>query len=288
VKNKIKKLRRAAAAGPDSIGPGLLQELNNELAPILTQIFYKSLSTGVVPKHWKEANVTPIFKKGKRTAPENHRPVSVTSVRCKLLESVIKDRIMDHLKRNKLIRNSQHDFLPGRNCTTNLLSFFKKVTREVDSGGSFDAIFLDFAKAFDKVPTKRLMKKVRAHGISGPLLVWIKNWLTDRRQRVVLVGEFLDWIAVLSGVPQGSVLGPLLFLLFINDLDLAAQEVSALAKFADDTKLGQRIISDEDRATLQNALSKLCAWSGMWGMEFNVKKCKIMHFGVITPSMNIP
>jgi hypothetical protein len=272
VKIKIKNLRQEAAAGPDGIGPGLLMELNNEIAPVLTEIFNKSFASGEIPADWRVANVTPIFKKGKRTAPENYRPVSLTSVCCKLLESVINDKIMGHLKKHKLIKNTQHGFLPGRNCTTNLLSFFEKVTKAVDSGRAFDAIFLDFAKAFDKVPTRRLLKKIRAHGISGPLLKWIENWLTERSQRVVLGGEFSEWIAVLSEVPQGSVLGPLLFLIFINDLDLEASEVSALAKFADDTKLGQQIESDADRASLQSALNRLCDWSDRWGMQFNVKK----------------
>jgi hypothetical protein len=283
VRKKIKNLRREAAAGPDGIGPGILMELNDELAPVLTMIYNRSLSSGEVPGDWKEANVAPIFKKGKRTAPENYRPVSLTSVCCKVLESVIKDRIMDHLKKHKLIRNSQHGFLPGRNCTTNLLSFFEKVTSSVDSGRAFDTIFLDFAKAFDKVPAERLLRKVKAHGVKGKLLLWIRNWLTGRRQRVVLDGQFSDWIAVLSGVPQGSVLGPLLFLLFINDLDLAASEVTAMAKFADDTKVGQQVVTDADRVTLQSALDKLCKWSEKWGMQFNVAKCKVMHFGRNNP-----
>jgi hypothetical protein len=190
---------------------------------------------------------------------------------------------MDHLKKHKLIRGSQHGFLPGRNCTTNLLSFFEKVTSSIDSGRAFDTVFLDFAKAFDKVPAERLLKKVRAHGISGDLLTWIRNWLTNRRQRVVLDGQCSDWIAVLSGVPQGSVLGPLLFLLFINDLDLAANEVTAMAKFADDTKVGQQILSETDRDALQSALNKLCDWTDQWGMQFKVAKCKVMHFGRTNP-----
>jgi hypothetical protein len=196
---------------------------------------------------------------------------------------VVKDRILGHLKKHKLIRNSQHGFLPGRNCTTNLLSFFEKVTSSIDDGKSFDTVFLDFAKAFDKVPAERLLKKVKAHGINGELLHWIRNWLTGRRQRVVLDGEFSEWIAVLSGVPQGSVLGPLLFLLFINDLDLAASEVTAMSKFADDTKVGQQIVSDADRVLLQSALDRLCAWARDWGMQFNVAKCKVMHFGRQNP-----
>jgi hypothetical protein len=111
----------------------------------------------------------------------------------------------------------------------------------------------------------------------------IDLYLTGRRQRVVLDGQFSDWIAVLSGVPQGSVLGPLLFLLFINDLDLAASEVTAMAKFADDTKVGQQVVTDANRATLQSALDKLCMWSEKWGMQFNVAKCKVMHFGRNNP-----
>jgi hypothetical protein len=281
VETKIKNLRRDAAAGPDGIGPALLKEMSRELAPVLATIFNKSLRTGAVPADWREANVTPIFKKGNRTAPENYRPVSLTSVCCKLLESIIKDNIMRHLKKHGLIKRTQHGFLPGRNCTTNLLSFFKKVTSHVGNGQAFDAIFLDFAKAFDKVPKERLLRKVRAHGITGKLLDWIRNWLSDRKQRVVLNGEFSAWLAVLSGVPQGSVLGPLLFLLFINDLDLAASEVTAMAKFADDTKVGQQI--DADRATLQTALDKMCRWTEVWSMQFNVAKCKVMHFGRTNP-----
>jgi hypothetical protein len=161
---------------------------------VLTKIFNKSLQTGEVPADWKEATITPIFKKGSRAAPENYRPVSLTSVSCKLPESIIKDRIMNHLKRHRLIRKSQHGFMPGRSCTTNLLEFFDKVTAAVDRGESFDAVFLDFANAFDKVPRKRLLKKVRAHGITGLLLRWIQNWLTGRRQRVVLNGAFSEWI----------------------------------------------------------------------------------------------
>jgi ribonucleases P/MRP protein subunit RPP40 len=131
------------------------------------------------------------------------------------------------------------------------------------------------------VPRARLLKKVRAHGINGPVLRWIQNWLTGRKQRVVLNGSFSDWIEVLSGVPQGSVLGPLLFLIFINDIDMAAAGAEILVKFVDDTKVGQTIRSD--RAALQEALDRLCSWSDVWGMSFNVGKCKVMHFGRNNP-----
>ena len=242
-------------------------------------MFQRSLAEGAVPLDWKKANVTPIFKKGSKHVPGNYRPVSLTSVACKVMESVMRDAITAHLARNKLIRNSQHGFTRGRSCATNLLEFLEKATKAVDEGKSLDVVFLDFAKAFDKVPRERLLRKVHAHGIRGKVWNWISAWLTGRTQRVVLNGEFSTWIDVLSGVPQGSVLGPLLFLIFINDIDLAVEKIDLIKKFADDTKVGQVISSAEDRDKLQEALRDLHTWADTWGMAFNVKKCKVMHIG---------
>ena len=148
----------------------------------------KSLYQGQVPEEWRQANVTPIYKKGSKSSPGNYRPVSLTSVCCKLMESIIKDDIMEHLGRNKLIRKSQHGFMPGRSCTTNLLEFLEKITEAADRGVPTDVVYLDFAKAFDKVPTERLMKKVAAHGIIGKVGAWIRAWLKNRRQLVSVNG----------------------------------------------------------------------------------------------------
>jgi hypothetical protein len=279
VREKIRKLKPDSAAGPDEIGPRILKELEAVLTTPLVEIFRKSISTGEVPDEWKKANVTPIFKKGTKKDPGNYRPVSLTSVCCKMLESILRDALMDHLTCNNLLKASQHGFMPGKSCTTNLLEFFEKTTQAIDAGLPFDVIFLDFAKAFDKVPRERLLEKLRAHGVQGRALNWIRNWLTGRKQRVVLNGKFSAWAEVLSGVPQGSVLGPILFLIFINDLDVAAVMIDILRKFADDTKLGQTVSTPEERELLQQALDKLCEWSEKWGMEFNVKKCKVMHLG---------
>ena len=157
------------------------------------------------------------------------------------------------------------------------------ITAAVHDGDAVDTIFLDFTKAFDKVPTDRLLKKVWAHGIRGPVFHWISAWLRGRQQRVVLNGEMSLWAAVLSGVPQGSVLGPLLLLIFINDLDMSGTEAEIILKFADDTKIAQRIRNDEDRRSLQAALEGLTNWANLWGMSFNVQKCKVMHVGHANP-----
>ena len=154
---------------------------------------------------------------------------------CKLLERLIKDHLVDFLVKNKLINPSQHGFLKARSCLTNMLCFLEDVTKWVDEGSPVDIIYLDLKKkAFDKVPHQRLLLKLKAHGIGNGMINWIEKWLIDRRQRVVVDGEVSNWKAVLSGVLQGSVLGPILFLIYINDLD--DDITSKVLKFADDTK----------------------------------------------------
>ena len=209
--------------------------------------------------------------------------MSLTSIPCKILESIIKDRVTEHLYDNILIKSSQHGFTKNKSCLTNLLEFMEKVTKEYDSGNALDIVYLDFEKAFDKVPHSKLIDKLKFFGIQGQILHWINKWISDRKQRVVLNGEFSEWIQVFSGVPQGSVLGPLLFIIFIDDIDIAAGDISILNKFADDTKLGQVMCSEEDKKKLQSSLDALCSWADTWDMKFNVSKCKILHVGKNNP-----
>ena len=218
-----------------------------------------------------------LFKKGSRNKSENYRPVSLTSVICKLLERLIKDHMVDFLVKHKLLNSFQHGFLKARSCLTNMLCFLEEITKWIDVGSPVDIIYLDFQKAFDKVPHQRLLLKLKAHGIGDSTTDWIEQWLTDRRQRVVVDGEVSNWKSVLSGVPQGSVLGLILFLIYINDLDDSI--TGNILKFADDTKLFRKVNTDGDKQHLQNDLDRLVKWSEKWQMLFNFGKCKCLHTG---------
>jgi len=257
--------------------PSLLKELADQLAYPLTQIFNKSLSVGKLPSNWKEAHVTPIHKKGSRTEPGNYRPVSLTSVVGKVLESIIRDILVDHFMVNNLFTDSQHGFVPKRSCTTQLLDVMNDWSLSLERGESVDSVYLDFRKAFDSVPHQRLLVKLKAYGIDGTLLTWMRDFLHQRRQRVVINGSQSPWCEVTSGIPQGSVLGPTLFVVYINDLpDVITSTVKI---FADDSKIYRPICSHADQVALQRDLCAVEHWSEIWQLPFNAGKCKILHLG---------
>ena len=280
VKKKLKNIKADGAPGPDRVWSKVLHSMADILAEPLAIIYNKLMGEGNVPCIWRMANVCPIFKKGSKGDPANYRPVSLTCVVGKVMESLIRDKIVEHLERNNLIRSSQHGFMTGRSTTTNLLVYMEALTKLLDQGHAVDVLYLDFAKAFDKVPHKRLLEKCRGLGLDGQVLEWIRVWLENRQQRVVLNGEASEWAEVLSGVPQGSVLGPTLFLIFINDIDRAVEVTSSvLLKFADDTKVGRVVESEEQRQELQAIIDRLVKWSVEWQMLFNSEKCHILHLG---------
>ena len=284
VESMLKLLNVSKSTGPDEFHPRFLNETAESIALPVTILFNKSLNEGTIPQEWKLANVTCIHKSGDKTAASNYRPISITSILCRMLESIIKTVIMDHCNINNVFSDSQYGFRQRRGCILQLLKVFDDWSKFIDSDTPVDAVFLDFRKAFDCVPHKRLLMKIEKLGISGNLLKWIKDFLTDRQQRVLINGISSEWTEVSSGVPQGSVLGPLLFILYVNDLP---SEVSSFCKlFADDAKLYKDLENLEDFEMIQNDIDKLCQWTIKWLMFFNVDKCKILHIGKDNPNFD--
>lgn len=274
VKKQLNNLKPSKAPGPNGIFPWILRMMADELAPILTSLFQQSIDEGSLPVQWRQADICPIFKKGDKTDPSNYRPVSLTSVTCKILEHIIHSHVMKHLERNNILCDNQHGFRAKHSTETQLILTMNDLTKSIDEGKTIHMAILDFAKAFDKVPHRRLLYKLSHYGIRGKLHNWMEHFLTERTQRVVCDGVASEACEVVSGVPQGTVTGPLLFLLFINDLPADLRGISRL--FADDC-LAYTIGEDyQQMQALQVDLNQLEIWQDKWGMSFNATKCFIM------------
>ena len=277
VRKKLKSLDASKSAGPDGIQTVVLKELADQLAEPLAYLFNQSMCEGKLPDIWKDANVTPLYKKGPKNLPSNYRPVSLTCVLCKIMESVIRDHVVKYLQNNNLLSDFQHGFISQRSCTTNLLATLDSWTQSLDNKSPVDIIYLDFAKAFDSVPHRRLLEKLKAYGITSNLLQWISDFLIGRRQRVHVNGSFSEWSYVVSGVPQGSCLGPVLFVIYINDLPDVVESLTQM--YADDTKMFSDSDNLELRQRLQNDLDNLVTWADTWQLRFNADKCHSVHLG---------
>ena len=277
VKEILSGLNSGKSCGPDGIHPRLLQELSDILCTPLTKLFNKSLSLGKLPNEWKEGRISAIFKKGSRKIAGNYRPISLTSIVCKTMEHCVRNHIVNHMTINNLFSNQQYGFIRGRSTVLQMLNVMDVWTKAMDKGDSIDTVYLDFTKAFDKVPHNRLMSKLNSVGINTETLNWIKAFLSDRVQQICVNGSNSTRKPVTSGIPQGSVLGPILFVLYINDLP--SNILSDVYMFADDTKIFNIIKSPEDQETLQNDLDTLSMWSDKWLLKFHPEKCKVMHLG---------
>jgi len=220
---------------------------------------------------WRMANIFALHKKGPRDLAENYRPISLTSVCCKTLEHVVYSNVCKFLNSNNILTPKQHGFRPGFSCETQLILSIDDWARSLDSGFRTDVAIFDFSKAFDSVPHTRLLGKLhyRYYGICGQMLTWFSSFLLNHYQRVVVNGSQSSWSDVISGVPQGTVLGPLLFLLYINDITGNIQ--SNIRLFADDCIVYHTIRSQDDYCKLQNDISSLLRWAETWQMRFNSK-----------------
>ena len=268
---QLENLNQNKATGPDELPARVFKETAKQIAPIITQIFQQSYNTGKLPNDWLQALVTPIHKKSHKSDPANYRPISLTCILCKVMEHIILSNMWKHLHKHNIILHFQHGFQSGLSCESQLIETVHDWMIAMDNKTQIDAILLDFAKAFDKVPHLRLLSKLTSYGITGNTQNWIKSFLSNRKQRVSVNGALSDITDVTSGVPQGSVLGPVLFLLYINDIN--GNIKSSIRLFADDSIIYRKISSKTDHEILQTDLSQLQTWSDKWQMEFNVSKC---------------
>ncbi|MCG8113671.1 MAG: reverse transcriptase domain-containing protein [Candidatus Thiodiazotropha taylori] len=271
----LKRLDVTKACGPDLISPRLLREGAEILARPYARLFNRSLIQGYFPPSWKEANLTPIHKKDEKSLPSNYRPISLLSLVGKTMERCIHKHLYNYVVSHQLITPFQSGFIKGDSTTNQLLHTYHTFCEAVDNGKEVRAVFCDISKAFDRVWHKGLLHKLRGIGCSDNVLKWFTNYLSGRRQRVVLNGESSDWVEVEAGVPQGSILGPLLFLLYINDI--VKNICCSIRLFADDTSLYVIVERPDQAAQLLNAdLQTISNWAEDWLVEFNTKKTMAM------------
>ena len=239
-----------------------------ELAPSLNALYNLRLSTGSFPFEWKHAHITPILKNGSKNLVNNYRPISLLNSVSKILERLVFDKVYPIV--NPLISPNQHGFIRKRSVQSQLISNYDIIGNDLDKGVQNDIIFLDFSKAFHKVLHNLLLHKLKTFGFNNKLLNWFTDYLSERSQTVIVEGKQSENLPVTSGVPQGSILGPLIFILYVNDISDGCS--STVSSFADDVKIFRKIKSTSDSDVLQNDLKLLKIWAKRWKMYFNVKK----------------
>ena len=274
----IKELSCNSAAGPDGVPVSLLKNSSVELAKPLNILFNHTINTGQVPSTWKEAAVVPIYKGGDRSLAKNYRPISLTSAMMKLLERLIRKQLVNFLSVHNLFNANQHSFRHGRSCLSALLDVYDNMMTSLSNNpkSSVDMIYLDYAKAFDKVDHGVLLNKLKTFGICGKLGEWLHSFLTNRRHHVRIPGGVSKSDNVLSGVPQGTVLGPVLFLVLISDISNNVD--SNITSFADDTKIFATINNPSDCDDLQSDLDNIYSWSSANNMMFNQEKFQYISY----------
>jgi hypothetical protein len=283
VRALLQSLDPRKSEGPDALTGALLKSFAENVpwfVSCITHIFQTSLSQGRVPLEWKKALVCPIFKGGSRTSPNNYRPVSLTCILSKTLEHIVATEMWNHIEDNNIMSNNQHGFRKRYNTTTQLLHVTYKAAEALNNRENHHIVSFDFSKAFDKVPHKLLLHKLKAYKFNSKIIKWVEHWLSDRTSRVLVNGKYSCQFENISGVPQGSVLGPLLFLLYVNDIHRGIEADCRL--YADDTLLC-RNVKKTDGSDLQKDVMVLEEWSKVWHMPFNNKKCLHIQIGREVP-----
>ena len=271
------EIKADSTCGPDGIPAILLKTCIAELCMPFRIIWSESISSGIVPAFYKLSYVTPLYKKGNRVIASNYRPVSLTSHVVKIYERILRKVIVSFLEKNSILCHNQHGFRSGRSCLTQMLSHFDDILEGLTNKVDTDAIYLDYAKAFDKVDHQLLLAKLKLYGFPDQLLNWVCSFLTGRTQNVVLDGVHSYVSMIISGVPQGTVLGPILFILFINDMESCVKH-SKIRFFADDTRISKQITCEADVPLLQEDLDSVIAWSHRNNMMLHEDKFEfIIH-----------
>ena len=264
----IKELSPSSASGPDGIPSILLINCKEIYAKILCILWKKCLNMEVTPLNLRQPDVIPIYKAAEKTEPSNYRPISLTSHFIKVFEKVVRNSIVNHLESNSYFNDNQHGFRKGRSCLSELLAHYEEVSEYLQNNEGVDTVYLDFAKAFDKVDFYILLNKLKCLGIGGRLGRWIYSFLHDRYQTVLVNGTKSDPAEVKSGVPQGSVLGPILFIIMIYDIDVSVLH-SSVKSFADDTRVTNPVTDVHSATNLQRDLNVIYDWADENSMQFN-------------------
>ena len=280
VEKLLKSLPNGKSPGPDGLRKSDLLIDIASTSSCLTLIYRASILAGKLPSQWKVANVTPIHKAGDRDIPNNYRPISLTSIACKMLEHIVLHYLNEEL--DNILHNRQHGFRQGMSCDTQLCATYNDLARSKEVRKPTHAVVLDFKKAFDKVPHKLLMEKIGKLQLHPQIVDWIHDFLCNRKQRVVICGQSSSEKSVTSGVPQGSVLGPTLFLIYINDLPDVL--TCGCSLYADDTLVYQEVTTAEQEAEFQRNISAVYQWSKQWQMPFNEGKSQLLLFGETSTS----
>jgi hypothetical protein len=283
VHDVVKKLPNSTSCDNDGLCYTIVKRAGMFLSTKLSELFNLSMTTRKIPTRWKKITVTPIFKSGARDKYINYRPIAVTSCILRIMERIICRQLLSFLQENDLLLPTQHGFTPNKSVETAQILFYEYLTRNLDVGQTVHVAYLDFSKAFDTVPHKLLLNKLSRLGITGMILSWLEDYLSERSQSVRISHHLSEPISVISGVIQGSVLGPVLFLMYVNDLDSHVKN-SFIIKYADDVKIAttcNRNVEDEMEAIrgLQSDLDSIHSWSARNGLSLNPGKCKVMTFG---------